>query len=593
MNIIENKNRYRLVQAANGEIPCDLSIENVQLVNVLTEEIYMANVDILDGIIVRVREPDEKLLLESISYVDGKGKYLLPGFIDMHMHVESSMLIPENFGYAAIGWGTTTAITDPHEIANVLGVTGIKFMLGSARRSPLRIFTLIPSCVPAAPQVEGAGSIITSDDVKTLLKEPDILGIAEVMDYLGVINNTDRMRSIIDEGLAAHSYIQGHAPFVMGKALDAYLCGGPKSDHEMRLSNEIHEKLRKGMHVNIKSSSLSDTVQEFLDGVKSIPNHELVSFCTDDIHAADLLDTGHINRIAAACVKGGFNPIEVVKMGTLNAAHEIGFEDIGAIAPGYVADLQLVNDLEFKHPPERVYVAGKLKALNGICYETPDTENYYAFKPLNSIHITHITSPEVFKIETKPHQKHLIFDTAREHMTPNQEIVYEELPEQNGYIDLTNKEEYQYLTVINRHGAETMTKVVCSNFNLKRGCIASTISHDSHNMTIVYKDPEDAYVAAKELERVGGGICVVMHHNVICTLPLPVAGLMSMQPAVEVATQIELVNRYVEYLCDSDNSMLLSIAILALPVRPGIIITDKGIIRGDTLEFIPQIIEGD
>ena len=585
MKIIKNKNTSRLTSAALGKIPCDLSINNIQLVNVFTGEIYKANIDVLDGVIVRVRMNNEECELPSTVIVDGNNNYLLPGFIDTHMHVESTMMTPENFGKAAITWGTTTAVTDPHEIANVLGIFGIDFMLESAKRSPLRIFTLAPSCVPAVPSVEGAGASFLKDEIKEILKKEDVIGIAEVMDYLGVINDNQRMHDIIQAGQDVDGFIQGHAPYVRGKDLCAYLCGGPVSDHETRVASELQEKLRLGMHINIKSSSLSDTVQEFLEGIKNIPIHDLVSLCTDDVHAADLLSTGHINHIVNECIKGGIDPLDTIRFGTINAARELHFDDCGAIAPNYVADMQLVSDLNFNTPPVQVYVAGKLLAEHGQLvnknYLSPISLEY------NTVKIPQIQSAADFQIHsTKTEENCLVFSAARENMRPNQDLVYKKFPVINGAVSIPNLNEYQFVSVVNRHGAGNNTTVVCSDFNLKYGCIASTISHDSHNMTLVYRDPNDAYVAAKELERVGGGMCFVENGEVKYTLELPIAGLMSPLPVRELAPKIEEMNKWTSYA--GENSMLLAIAILALPVRPGIIITDRGIIRGETLEFVPQ-----
>ena len=585
MEVIKNKNVTRLKAAALGKMPCDLSINNVQLVNVLTGEIYRAGVDVLDGIIVRVRMNGQECELPSKEIVEGNNDYLIPGFIDTHMHVESTMMTPQNFGKAAVTWGTTTAITDPHEIANVMGIDGVIYMLESAKRSPLRIFTLVPSCVPAVPAVENAGASFGAEEVKQLLKKPNVIGIAEVMDYLGVINDDKRMHDIIEEGKAAKGFIQGHAPFVRGNDLCAYLCGGPVSDHEVRVAGELKEKLRMGMHVNIKSSSLSDTVQEFLKGVADIPIRDLVSFCTDDVHAADLLTTGHINHIAHECYKGGFFPIDIIRFGTINAARELGFTDCGAIAPGYVADFQLMKNLTFENRPEQVWVAGKK-----VQAEEEETYNIN----INTVKIPQITSPDNFKIlSNKNVEKCLVFSASRESMVPGQTPVYEDFPVINGAVSIPNLNQYQYLSVVNRYGKGTMTTVICSNFHLLHGCVASTISHDSHNMTIAYRDPNDAYIAAKELERVGGGMCFVENGKVIYTLPLPIAGLMSPLTVEKLAPEIKEMDKWVEYASEHKSPMLLAIAILALPVRPGIIITDKGVIRGETLEFIPQVIEGE
>ena len=590
MQLIKNKDRSRLTRAALGKIPCDLSIDNVKLVNVATGEIYPAGVDVLDGVVVRVRMRGEACEPPAKERVDGQGNYLLPGFIDVHMHVESTMMVPENFGKAAVVWGTTTAVTDPHEIANVMGIPGVKYMLESARRSPLRILTLAPSCVPAVPHLEGAGAAFFKKEIAELLQEDDVIGVAEVMDYIGVINDDPRMHDIVAAGEEAGGFIQGHAPYVSGNDLCAYLCGGPVSDHEVRVASELVEKLRQGMHVNIKSSSLSDTVQEFMKGIKNVPIHDNVSLCTDDVHAADLLTTGHISHVVNECVKGGIESMDAIRFGTINAARELRFEDGGLIAPGKAADMQLVADLTFDKRPLAVYVAGKLAAKDGELVDEPARE---AVQPgVNTVHIPQITSPEVFGLRSdKPEEKLLVFSASRDSMKPGQELVYKPFPVENGRVVIPDLDENQFISVVNRHGSGDMTTVICSDFYLMHGCVASTISHDSHNMTIAYRDINDAFVAAKELERIGGGMCFVENGRVVCSLPLPVAGLMSPLPVDEIAAAIQKMDEAVGYASDHRSPMLLAIAILALPVRPGIIITDRGMVRGETLQFIPQRID--
>lgn len=587
MELIKNKNTSRLTRAALGKIQCDLSIGNVVLINVLTGETYpVEGIDILDGVIVRIRPVGEKLKIHSRQYIDGHGDYVLPGFIDTHMHVESTMMTPDHFGQAAVVWGTTTAITDPHEIANVMGIEGVHYMRMCAQYSPLRIFTLAPSCVPAVPSVEGAGAAFFRDEIHHLLQYDDVIGVAEIMDYNGVINDDGRMHDIVQAGRDAGGFLQGHAPYVRGKELCAYLCGGPVSDHEVRVADELIEKLRMGMHVNIKSSSLSDTVQEFIKGVSNIPIKDLVSLCTDDVHAADLLTTGHINHIVNACIQGGINRLDAIRFGTINAARELGFTDAGAIAPNYVADIQLVNNLEFHSRPDMVIVAGQIVSKNGKL-----TDDIVERKPIivqNTVNIPQITSPESFYIKSdKEEETCLVFSASRASMAPGQPTVYKTFPVADGRVVIPNLDENQYISVVNRHGSGSMTTVICSDFNLERGCVASTISHDSHNMTLVYRHPHDAYVAAKALEEVGGGMCFVENGVVQYILPLPIAGLMSELVAEELAPKIEEMEKWVMYASGGASPMLLAIAILALPVRPGIIITDQGVIRGETLQFIP------
>ncbi len=314
---VGSKDRSRLIAAAMQKIPCDLTVKNIRLVNVLTGEIYPAEVDVLDGMIVRVRTDGEETSIESLEVYDGKGKFLIPGYIDTHIHIESSMMIPENFGRAVVTWGTTTICTDPHEIANVMGIEGIKFMLENAEKTSVRHYVLAPSCVPAVPGLESCGAEFTSEKIREILDMDNVIGIAEIMDFVGVYNDNDRMHKIVDEGLKKDVFLQGHAPHVRGKELAAYIIGGPKSDHESTDANEIREKLRNGMHVNLRSSSIVDALQGQVDGISGQLWHDNVSICSDDIHAKDLLTSGNINSVIRKLVKKGINPIEAIKMGTI------------------------------------------------------------------------------------------------------------------------------------------------------------------------------------------------------------------------------------------------------------------------------------
>ena len=424
---VMKKDRVRLVDAAMGRIPCDVSFENAKLVNVITGEIYDAAVDVLDGVIVRVREDGRPASVPSKQVVDCQGKYLMPGYIDTHMHVESTMMVPENFGKQAIVWGTTTAVTDPHEIGNVMGVEGVAFMLESSLRSPLRQYVLAPSCVPAVPALEGAGAAFFAEEVADLLDREGVIGVAEIMDYVGVYNNVPRMVGIIEEGLKRGMFLQGHAPCVSKDMLNAYLCAGPVSCHEARFDTEVIEKLRLGMHINIRSSSLSESAQALIDGVKQLPWNDGASICTDDVHASDLLKTGHINHVVNVCVNGGIDPILAVRMATYNAAREYNFQDLGAIAPGYVADIQLTDSLEGVMPYE-VYREGKLVVKEGKLVEG---EPGLAIIPdVNTVNIPQIKSADDFRLKAPIENgevEALLFDTQRSAMVPGQPLVYTKL----------------------------------------------------------------------------------------------------------------------------------------------------------------------
>ena len=432
------KDRSRLIQAAMGQIPCDLTIGNVQFFNVITGELYPASVDILDGFVVLVREEGQEAVLPSKTYYDGQGRYLIPGYIDTHMHIESTMMIPENLARAILPWGTTTICTDPHEIGNVMGLDGVRFMLENAKKSKLRQYVLAPSCVPAVPGMENAGAEFLAKEVGELLDMDDVIGIAEIMDYVGVIQDSERMRTIIDEGLRRGVFLQGHAPYCFGRELAAYRIGGPVSDHESVNADEVRAKLRAGMHINLRASSLIDNLSFLVDGCKDQPWRDFVSVCTDDVHAKDLLTVGHINNVVRKAVASGLDGREVVKMATFNAAREYGFDDLGAIAPGYIADIQLVDALDGSRPKavftEGVLVAEDGKYLGGDCktadYDLP-----------NTVDLPQITGPASFELRVP---EGYTGDTIRVNVMVSEDgnrilrhVEPVELPVRDGVVDIS------------------------------------------------------------------------------------------------------------------------------------------------------------
>ena len=587
MRTRKSRDRSRLIAAAMQQIPCDLTIENVKLVNVFTGEVYPAAVDVLDGYVVRIREEGETTEAPSAHTYNGHGAYLIPGFIDTHMHVESTMMIPENLGRAILPWGTTTVCTDPHEIGNVTGIEGVKFMLKNAKKAALRQYVLAPSCVPAVPGVEGAGASFGAKEVGELLDLPDVVGIAEIMDFVGVYKDNERMHTIIAEGDRRGMFLQGHAPLVHGKELAAYRLGGPISDHECNTPGEVGEKLRAGMHINLRASSIVDNLPVLLEGCKGHKWRDNVSICTDDVHAKDLLETGHINAVFAKAVKWGADPVEAVKWGTINAAREYGFDDLGAIAPGYIADMQLVDELDGRRP-NAVFLEGQLVAENGV-YLAQDPEDNEELTFPNTVNMPQITCEEDFRLKApegcgdsvKTCVIYLEKDGNR------RRSVWIELPVKDGYVSLEGHDDLQYCCIANRYGSGDKTVAVIKDFGLKEGAVASTVSHDSHNFTVMYKDPADALAAAKELARVGGGMCAVRDGKVLDTLCLPVGGLMSPLPCAPLSEEIRRVQEAMAGLLSKKGSLLM-VAVFALPVVPGIVVTDKGLVNGFTQQIVSQ-----
>ena len=578
------KNRKRLIQAAMGEIPCDLTIRNIQYVNVFTGEIYPAQVDVIDGYVARVREAGEEAEQPAAEIVDGEGNYLIPGFVDTHVHVESSMLIPENFSRAVIPWGTTAVCTDPHEIANVLGIDGVKFMLENASRSALRQYVLAPSCVPAVPGLECSGAEFGEEEIGEILDMDHVVGVAELMDYVGVCRGSERMYRIMEKGLEKGAYLQGHGPLLGGRELSAYRAAGAESDHESETAEEIREKLRRGMHINLRASSLANHMDQLAAGVRRIPYHDFISICTDDVHAGDLLSSGHINRVVRCAIENGLEPVDVIRMATLNGAREYGFKELGAVAPGYAADMQLVRALDGSQP-ERVWIAGKTVAVKGQ-YVGEDEGQPIDFP--NTVKTSWIAGAEDLALTVDGPQReaavNVIVPADGGNIFRRAEV--QKLPVRDGRVCLDGREDLAFVCVINRHGRRNKTVAVFQNFGLEKGAVGTTVSHDSHNVVIVYKKEEDGCRLLRELERMGGGLCVVEDGQVTGKVALPAAGLMSAGSCQEAAGEFETYRRAFYRVCRPETP-LLSCAIMSLTALPGIVVTDCGLVDGGRQEFVP------
>ncbi|MGI9277657.1 MAG: amidohydrolase family protein, partial [Endozoicomonas sp.] len=379
MSLLHPKNRAALVEAALGERPFDLVIENIRLLNVFTRELYPARVGIYDGFIAHV-EPviaDEALEPMAAKEVwDGEDSILAPGYIDAHMHIESTMMTPRNFTATALPWGTTTVVTDPHESANVIGKRAVKYMLDASEDLPMRHFVLAPSCVPAMPELENSGASFDAGDIAELMEHDRVLGLAEVMDYVGVLRNNPRMRSILEKALEKGAFVQGHAPRINKRELSAYLCAGPVSCHESHQGSEAREKIRQGMFVDARESSMSANVKSLVSGLAglgAIPDR--FTLCTDNVEPGDLLQRGHMNHVVHTAFEAGMDPVNAIVCATYNVAKEIGIRGLGAIAPGYVADMQILPTLHSKRP-SAVFYRGRLVAADGwLLGEMPGHEH--------------------------------------------------------------------------------------------------------------------------------------------------------------------------------------------------------------------------
>lgn len=580
------KDRSRLTAAALGKIPCDLAIENAKLVNVFTGEIYPASVDILDGVVVRIRENCVPAEIAAADTIDAEGRYIVPGFIDTHLHVESSLLVPENFGKIVGVWGTTTVVADPHEIANVIGVKGVEYMLESGKRGPIRLFQLAPSCVPSLPGLESAGAVFGAKEVGELLDRDDVPGIGEVMDYYGVADDDQRMHDIIAEGDKRGKFIQGHAPTFTGDRLCAYLCGGPVSDHECVGPEELYAKRRMGMHIDLRVHSREEA-RRLLKAVDPGVFKDTVSLCTDDVNAYRLQRIGSLNRSVADLILEGLDPVYAIRFATLNAARENDFADVGAIAPAYSADIQIVDDLSFEKYPHMVLMQGKLIAKDGEFLGEPAKKAECDLG--NTINYVNIHSGDDFRIPAEGKSSRLVM-VVNEGYAENKQ-VFKELTCKNGFAVLPeeDKGKLNYVCVLNRYGKENKMVALYGNFGLKSGAIASSIGHDCHNICIIYADPDDAFIAVEALKECGGGVCYAQQGEVKALLELPVGGLMSDLPLKETAKQCAAVENEIARQCGFEEFSISQMIFCTLPVFERYTPTDMGVVDGPRKKFVKYL----
>ena len=581
--------KVKLIHAARGKIESDFAFSNAKVLNVFTGEVLDANVYIYENAIAHVDY--ECLPIENCKKViELSGKYLVPGFIDAHMHVESTMMTPRNFAKAALVWGSTTVVTDPHEVANVVGVEGVVYMHDSGNDLPMRQFVDIPSCVPSVPGLENAGADFFRKEIEELSGLDRVIGLAEVMDYFGVADGEDRMMEIIDAAEKKGLYIQGHIPSPENRVLSAYLCGGPTTCHETRGSEEALNKIRKGLYLDARESSMSKNMKTIWDGVKDMRYFDRVCFCTDDVNAGDILHHGHMNHVIQSAIDVGMNPIDAIRCATLNVAKEVSIDNLGAIAPGYIADMVVLDSLEVIKPTQ-VYYGGRLVAENGVLVEEIKDESFPLEKK-NTVFIKDLTAKDLTIVAPIDNGKVKVNVLSyMEYKTALSDIEEIEVEVKDGNIVLP--EDVMFVAVVNRHsGNDNVGLGLVKKFGNNHGSVASTVSHDCHNLTIVYDNPEDAVIAINELKRVGGGFTSVYNGEILHTLALPICGLMSDKEAKDLAVDCQ---KMAEVNCtlglDRTLSPLMRIVTLALIVIPNAKMSDLGLIHVTEKRIVPLFVD--
>ncbi|MBW1649166.1 MAG: adenine deaminase [Deltaproteobacteria bacterium] len=560
-------NLEKIVDTAMEREPAELVIKNANIIDVFSQSLFKGDISVTDGVIAAIGKE-----LKGKIEIDCAGKYVTPGLIDSHVHIESSLCSPDIFAKAVVERGTTAIIADPHEIANVCGLTGIEYMLDAAEKLPLSIYIMLPSCVPATC-FENAGAVLQAKELAKFIKNKRVCGLGEMMNYQGVINNDNEVIEKLKLCIENKKLIDGHAPMLTGKDLVAYVAAGIKTDHESSTLKEMEEKIRLGMYILIREGSAVRNLKTLIKGVTN-GNFSRCLFCTDDKHPDDIIKNGHIDNNVRKAIEFGIDPIMAVTIASLNAAQCYGLKNKGAIAPGYDADFLIVNNLsEFK--VQQVFIKGVKAAENGesiIDFFAPNYKSVTSAVKVKPFDISALAlklkSPKVKVIKILPHD--VITKAVEREVYINKENCFVYNPEK----DILK------LAVLERHHARGNIGLgLVENYGLKEGAVATTIAHDSHNIVVVGTNDEDIYAAVCDIIKIGGGITICKNKKILENLPLPIAGLMTGKGFEFVADKINKMRQIAFDSLNVNNNIdpFMTLSFLTLPVIPEIKLTDKGL----------------
>ena len=563
-----------LISSARGEVKADLVLKNAKVMNVFTGDIEEGDVAVTDGYIVGIGEYEGK------EEIDIGGSVVCPGLIDSHIHIESSMTAPAEFAKAVIPHGTVAVVTDPHEIANVAGEVGISFMLESSKDLPLDVFFMLPSCVPATP-LDEAGAVLDADSLAHFYSEERVLGLAELMNSYGTVRGDGEIIRKI-QGADSHGRnIDGHAPMLSGRELNAYIAAGVRSDHECSVFEEAEEKLRRGQWIMIREGTAAQNLEPLLP----LFDDRYCDRCllvTDDKHAGDLISKGHIDYIIRKAIKAGKSPYNSIKMATINAAAYFGLKDRGAVAPGYVADMIVVSDLE-NFEVAKVFKNGRLISENGKLtaeVKKPAIDEGKYWRVLHSFNMSEI-KPEAFKVSVEGSKKRVI------KLIPGEILTDEEI------VDSSNTEDINKIAVIERHkNTGHIGTGFVTGYGLKKGAVASSIAHDSHNLIVVGTNDEDMALAANAVRENEGGLAIACDGKVLGSLALPIGELMCDLDVSEIEEKLSAMKEQARLLGVPEGiDPFMTLAFTALPVIPKLRILTKGVVDVGTQSYVPVLFD--
>lgn len=558
--------KQRLIAVAAGREKADLVLKNAKYLNVFSNEFLCGDIAVANGLIAGVGKYDGK------TEIDVSGKLVLPGFIDAHIHLESSMVTPAEFAKAVVAHGTTTVITDPHEITNVMGIDGVEYMIQASQNLPIDIHFMMPSCVPAT-EIDESGAELDCKDIDLYLDNKKVLGLAEMMNYVGVINGDKNVLSKIVISQAHHKKIDGHAPELSGNDLNAYIAAGVYSDHECSTFENALEKLRKGQFIMIREGTAAHNLKALMP-LLTQQYYSRCMFATDDKHPSDLLYGGHIDYIVKQALKNGADPIVALKTATHHAARYFLLNNKGAIASGYLADIVVVDNLE-DFNVETVFKCGKLVFDGEVKdFSAPTVDEKLAEKCFDTFHLDSVT-PSSFKVDGK---LGLIGLVGGELLTRNLGTADK--------IDVEN--DILKIACIERHkGTNHIGVGYVKGYSLKSGAVATSVAHDSHNIITVGCNDDDIAVAVNAIKDSKGGIAVVENGKIKALLELPIAGLMSDEPLTTVNEKLENAKSSA-YELGADKSIdpFMTLSFLSLPVIPSLRITTKGVFDAENWKML-------
>jgi adenine deaminase len=567
----------RHIQVARGDIPADLVLRNARLVNVCSGECYPADVAVADDLIVGVSEAGAGY--QGRQERDLQGRWLAPGLIDGHMHIESTMLVLSEFARLVVPRGVTAVMLDPHEFANVMGIEGIRYVLEAGRGLPLSTYVMLSSCVPAS-SYESPYRVLMAEDLLPLLQDERVLGLAEMMNMPGVLQGDEQVLAKIMATRKQGLVVDGHAPGLHGRTLSAYATAGVMSDHECTTPGEARERIRLGMWLMIREGSAARNLDALLPIVQEL-HPPRVFFVTDDRDPQDLTTRGHIDSMVRRAIELGLDPVEAIRLASLNTAQYFRLYDRGALVPGYIADMVVLDDLD-TFQVESVYRDGKLVARAGKLLVQMPPEVFSGVT--DTIHIGNIAEADL-RIPGRPGLVEVVGIEPGQITTHH---LHEEAPVRNGEIVAEPERDLLKLVVIERHHASGKVGLgLVKGFGLKKGALASSVAHDAHNIVIAGANDGDILYAAQTLKEIGGGFACVVDGVVRASVPLPLGGLVSNLPAAELVQQLRALDVAAAELGCTLEHPCMTLSFLSLSVIPALKLTDQGLIDVETFSLLP------